>query len=603
MASPFEKAFLASAAKAPNLFEMFESRRREKERERAAIAAEGRATVRAAEAKVQSSLEALEKRDKETMGDALVARDISTIPSDEQLPSMRFTGADVEGEAYRQLTPMEAVRSRMPQGEPDTIENVRAQQSYLAGIAGAERIAAAEPEAFAKAGLTARANIEAQEEISDKKSTLLVKEWLKTQAEYRKEEAAFKVGEDAVASAKRRIKHRGRGGESYDDALKSVVRGRVPTAVEKEALYDSWAEGSITYDQTSSAGKLAMAEAQAEADIKAGRAPVNPFSPVDDKKRHDHFAEFVKLARMDNPIKKQEALEAHTARGVKLAREREQDVKYVESSEPEWVAAQKQFDKWVDSWFPAPSGSTRRPTSRQITIEAISRGVNPATALAPWAVRTLPSNRKKFRSDNYEIFNKHNRNFFKEAIAYEVQDYTKPVHYSMGAGSFPTIKATRLREEDEQLKKDTATAVRLLDKHNGDLSAIAAAGVSPFVFKIAEDVVHRVGAEAASRVLGDKKTAGMKFEEALKFMNLPANTAYITEPLPSGEPETIVINSATGPKVVEIFYGTRFHPNLGRNLTPAEIKAAKDEKKQRSGFSRNNALSKKMGFDVWDIVK
>jgi len=115
------------------------------------IEREKRNEVRAAEARLQDSLSALRKRAKGPLGEALIDQRIPTIPSDEQLPSMRITGPDVEGEAYRELTPMEAVKSGMPQGEPDTIENVRAQQSYLAGIEGAERKAAARPEAEAAA--------------------------------------------------------------------------------------------------------------------------------------------------------------------------------------------------------------------------------------------------------------------------------------------------------------------------------------------------------------------------------------------------------------------------------------------------------------------
>lgn len=566
-----------------------------------AIASEDRAALRAAEAKLASTLESLEGRAEGPLGDALAERRISTVPSEEQLPSMRIEGPDVEGEAYRMLTPMEAVRSRMPQGEIGTIENVRAQQSYLAGIEGARGRAAAEPAAMRAESLKLRAQIAAQKESEEETAGLKARAFAR---EFAQQSAARRAANESVrkegaerTGRKRRAGQAGESGDSFDSVIKNLALSKDEAKTGGE-FFNEWAIGSKEYLSLSRSAKFTRTIANGVADVDAGFTVTNPWSPSDPE--YKIFDELIEIARKGDDATIRNAVEQATADALKLETDMEGRMAAAEK-EPQFYAAQQAFDKWwrgVESRIPTVGRAG--PTATQIAAEAVRRGINPIAVTTHGAGRL---GQPRFRDFNYRNLLKLDQGWFTSAELAETKQGGKPVGYNTAFTALGTAERMGDLEVAAQLKKDTATAVRLLDLHNGDLSAMAAAGVSPSVFKLAEDVVHRVGAEAASRVLGAKKTAGMKFEEALKFMNLPANTPYITEPLPSGEPQTIVINSATGPKTVEIFYGTRFHPNLGRNLTPAEIKAAKDERKKRSGFSRNNALSKKMGFDVWDIVE
>ena len=562
-----------------------------------AIASEDRAAVRVAEAKLASTLESLEGRAEGPLGDALAERRISTVPSEEELPSMRIEGPDVEGEAYRMLTPMEAVRSRMPQGEPGTIGNVRAQQSYLSGIEGARGRAAAEPAAMKAASLKHRAQIAAQEESEERTAALKARAFAR---EFEQQSAARRKENRFIAEKGgkvRRTGQAGRSGEQWADVRAGIALSEDEAKVGGE-MYNEWAIGAKDYLSLSRAGRFKRTIANGIADVNAGFTVTNPWQITDPE--HEIFEDLIEVARKGDDADIRNAVEQAQADALKLETDMEGRMAAAEKL-PEFYAAQQEFDKWWRGVVSRiPTAGRAGPTAAQITAEAVSRGIDPLAVTTHAAGRI---GQARFRDFNYRNLLKLDQGWFTGAELAETKQGGKPVGYNTAFTALGTTERMGDLGVAEKLKKDTATALRLYKTHKGNLSSVAAAAPTPEVFRLVEDMVNRGSATAISSFKKAEEAAGMDFEKALEHLSLPAGTPFLTEPMPSGESQKIVINSATGPTVVEIFYGTRFHPNLGRKLTPAEIKAAKDERKQRSGFSRNNALSTKMGFDVWDIVK
>lgn len=589
MARPtkFGEAFSASYLKGFDSYtkaelEREKAKKAKKAARKAEIDREERRALGVAEARKQSALEALEASAEGPLGEALVDQRIST----EQKP----LAPRLYEESLRPLTNMQAIRRALPSG--DTIEDIRKQQAILAAIKGSERRAAAEPEAFAKAKLDAMASISAKEHIADAQTQLEIDDWKKKQAEHRAEAKKHREGEDAIASGHRRIKQRGKGGQPFDDSLRLVARGRVPTAGEREALYDSWAEGSIIYNQTSSAGELSIAEAQAEADIRAGLSVTNPYNATSDKARYEHFDKFVKLAKMADPIRKRVALEAHIAAGVKIGRDRDNAIMASEKTALHG-AAQKQFDMWVKSWFPPVTGAVggaRRPTQAMIRAEAIRRGVDPQAALTTAVIRTIPANLATFRKANYEIYEKHARNWFAEATAVESGQGGKPVHYSTLAQGLGTQEKVQIREETEQQAKDRVTAMSLIEAHGADLNAIATAlaGATPArraaVFNMARSVIKESDAAAVVAARGQVRGAAALGDEQWKAIEKKRGMQvdYILQDLAADAPQKIIIQTVDGPKVIDVY--KVIERNSLRPFTPAMEFAAQKDLMQRTNW-------------------
>jgi len=256
---------------------------------------------------------------------------------------------------------------------------------------------------------------------------------------------------------------------------------------------------------------------------------------------------------------------------------------------------------------PVPPGGVRHPASiALIQAEARRRGVDPAAVLTSAFQRTRPANKAAHKEANYGIYLKHGDNWFANATALESRG-GKPVHYSTPAAGLATEERVLTKEELDIRKDNIAKARRFYTAHKGDLNAMARAGATGEVFDLAEEMVKSGEAHVIGAHRNQRHAAGMDFEHDLKNMNLPPNTPFITERYGAGDSEQIVINTVKDGNPVQVsvdlFFKTRFHPDLGRRMTAAEVKAAKNDRYQRSGLSLNKTLSKKLGFDVWDIVQ
>lgn len=513
---------------------------------------------------------------------------------------------------WRDIPTMKAIEGAMPQGK--TIEDMKAGQRYLHKLVGEADRAGAPDKARRAALLEAEARMAAEESIADRQTALDISDFNKKAANIATRDAATRTVKVTRDSMKERINLRAQRGESFDDALKEVSKGKDITDLDKNELYGDWAKGALSYGNLSSAKALQMATAQAKADIDAGTPPaniVNPFAPDTDKDRHDAFSKYVKLAGMTNLIKRQELIEKFQDDMWSIGRKRNVDIAASRES-PDYMGAQLEFDKWVKGWVSKlPISPMRRrrglgPSPALIQAEARVRGVDPQAALLTAQQREAAY--PQFKDFNYGVHLK--KEWFGRATEVEGAAGGQSVDYFTPYASLGTQERIQTKAELDKLKADTERAELFYDTHKGDLNSIAALRPppSPDVFRIISSMVRgnrNVGIQAYHRAA---EASAMDFEHDLRNLGLPAGSPYMVRPHKQGEEEKVMVNTydkATGKQIqvmVPINYHTKIHPTLGRMLTPAELTASKRDKYKRSGLSFDAKLSRKLGVDIWYIV-
>tara|TARA_R100001244_G_scaffold21303_4_gene22735 strand:- start:8022 stop:9734 length:1713 start_codon:yes stop_codon:yes gene_type:complete len=566
MASPFEKAFLASSAKAPNLFEMFEGRRRELDREKAAKEAEKRTVVRAAQAKLASTLEALRSRDPASLGAAL---EELGYPTTERKPAgVKLSPIEMVRQAagidQKKLSAMDAVRQSMPQGEIGTVENIRAQQEYLASITGAERRAAAGPEAEAAALLRQESELSAAETLQKRTSDLAIKNYA---AMYRAQEAEVEKTRATGAKRSGRVilaKQAGDSGQPFSVVTETIASNAEEGELGGE-LHNAWASGQKKYLKLNYGGRVQRSIAKGIADLDAGFTPVNPWTDPIDADANLHWEEMVDIARLKQPIKKHEAIQKSAAALLKIQTDRENLMESVEKV-PQYEQAQMAFDKWWDgvvSRIPTVGGA--RPTASQIRAEAVKRGIEPG------AVLTLALGRigiPRFRDFNFNNFVKRGQGWFESAEILETRAGGKPVHYTTPFSSLEVLSRSAAGTEEEAIE----------------------------------------GAEigARARFAGDRKTAGLGWSESIRLLGLPATTGYIVERAPEVFTIPVTTKDPQGNVVTEDVELThRIRRNPTRPLTPIEFHKARSEQMQRNQFTEDPTSPKDKagnfisGREIW----
>jgi len=610
MASPFEKAFLASAANAPNLFEMFESRRREEERERAAIAAEKRASGRVEAARLARVLESLSSASEE--GGAPLSRALTNlkIPLVEQREGgVQLSPGELVREAagidQKPLTAMDAIRQGMPQGEIGTLEDQRAKGRYLSRITG-EYGRLAGPEERHRLSM-------------EKAGTALdVAEFYKVRGREQWEgRTRFEAGvmqdiTDKVAdqAATRREKKQlvelmASHGESPTAIGEAIGDKAFAENLSESKFYRNYRIGGQKYKTKTFADNYSWNIDKLRSAFDRNRSlPINPYSPVTEKhayEGYEHIKEMM-LAEPDTIKAKERLVSAAELR--KMQADHEKNMKYALTLDHGNAMKQAQFafDDYKDTLNKAEGarlgGAKGRPLSlaEQQTM-ALRRGID-VGAYTSLGVKRVYQFVTGVEFD-YELFKRTEEGWFDIAAQLESgEDGVRvPWNTSMtGLRAMAEAKGISIRET----KVEGARAAQGWANTIGyDASKLA-------------KVPQKYRAEVKSLLADIKGGALGKVREAAELDNaqwmeierkMGRQVDHILQPLLADDVQEITIQTVDGPKVIEVPY--RIQRNSLRPWTNAMEFAAQKDLRQRTNWTEDPSSPKDAkgnyiaGKEIW----
>ena len=194
------------------------------------------------------------------------------------------------GVGQEPISAMDAVRQSMPQGEEGTIENVRAQNEYLARIAAEERRVAGPEESRAAAVAAERNRLAARLAVEDETRALKHREYTADFDLKYSLEAAARTDVENLALAELA----GKTGETLAEA-RITVGEAFPAGSD---LFKRYKRGAKVYDRSDEVARFSRNIRLMESDVKKNESVrPNPYDPQYQKDFHDGWEDLYELAQ------------------------------------------------------------------------------------------------------------------------------------------------------------------------------------------------------------------------------------------------------------------------------------------------------------------
>ena len=606
MANPFEKAFLASAANAPDIFEMFESRRKEEERERAAIAAEKRASGRVEAAKLARVLESLASASEEVGAPLSRALTNLKIPLTEQREGgVQLSPGELVREAagidQKPLTAMDAIRQGMPQGEIGTLEDQRAKGRYLSRITGEYgRLAGPEERrrlAMEKAGTA----LDVAEFYKDREQKL----W--------KERTIFEAG--VMQNITDKVADRTATRSEKKQLVELMAsHGEPPTAIgeaigdkafaenpSESKFYRNYRIGGQRYKTKTFADNYSWNIDKLRSAFNRNLSlPINPYSPATEKhayEGYEHIKEMM-LAQPDTIREKELSVSAAELR--KMQAEHDKGMKYAQTLDHgnAMKQAQRAFDDYKDRINREESarggaGITRPLSNAKVISMAVQRGIDVG------AYTSSGDNRRY--SDvtgadfDYKLFKRMNEGWFDIAAQLESGEDGVRVPWNTSTEGLRTMAAAKgisIGETKDEKALDKLVlaqeAHEWIEKINADGKRLpeVPANLQPEVKR----QLIAMEAPAVSDWVARKKAREIRFGELAATQGLSPGVRHLTVAVPvENQIERDSIDQRTG-KISRVRITHEPLTRPGVVLNAKERKKAAEDALTRSGWVYDKGL-------------